>query len=98
MKGQRSNQSLAKPLPAISKQTTVRQSFEISSQLEVAHAEPKVVARGLGKDENVTVVNKTQEKLKNGKGMATTVVMRKDPSVGSLHSAREINGMVGGTR
>lgn len=47
------------------------------------------MARGLGKDQNVKAISTTLNKSLTGKGVATTVVMRKDPSKGSLHSARD---------
>ena len=47
------------------------------------------MAQGLGKDKNVKAISTTLNKSLTGKGVATTVVMRKDPSRGSLNSARE---------
>ena len=90
---QRSNQSLHKSSGIPSTSGTgalpaLRQSFELSGKIET-HNEPKVVARGLGKDKDVTVVNKTVEKNMASRAVAQTIVMRKDPSKGSLHSARE---------
>ena len=74
--------------PLDGKEPKIRQSFERNSQLE-QYIEPQVVARGLGKDKDVKAISTTINTSLTGKGAATTVVMRKDPSKGSLHSARD---------
>ena len=48
----------------------------------------KVVARGLGKDNNVLAKATQIDKNINGKGQAQTIIMKKDSSKNSLHSAR----------
>ena len=51
----------------------------------------EVIAKGLGKDKDVTMISTSLEKNTIGGGTATTIVMRKDPSRSSLNSARESN-------
>ena len=47
------------------------------------------MARGLGKDGDVKAVSTSMNKSLTGNGAAMTVVMRKDPSKGSLQSSRD---------
>ena len=91
---QRSNVSLSKPIapppPPPGQLPALRHSCELTSQkIEATNEGAKVVARGLGKDRDVTAVNTKVEKNTASRAVAQTIIMRKDPSKGSLHSARE---------
>ena len=58
------------------------------AQIET-QAERSVLAKGLGKDRDVTMISTCMDKNSKGGGTAQTFVMRKDPSHSSLTSARE---------